>query len=249
MRPIPSTCPWTKCPPNRPSARSGRSRFTRVPAENRPSVVTRNVSGPTSAKKSEPSSNVTVRQTPFTATLTPNVNSVVSGEEMRSRAPPLVVCRSTTSPVDSTRPVNIAFRHHIRSERFLAPFDQIARGKLPAVQKFHSPWSKRSRRRIESDVIDDVFGPGCVVHAGATLQQQRGDAAIAERSQARPDRSVCADDRRSSIFERSPKVIAGGRFSDRQDHDRPSLDCREDASLSRCSQVTVENHANQRQLA
>ena len=35
----PSTCPRTRCPPRRPQNRSGRSRFTRVPARSRPSVV------------------------------------------------------------------------------------------------------------------------------------------------------------------------------------------------------------------
>ena len=70
--PTPSTWPSTKWPPSRPSARSGRSRLTRRPGASAPSVVTRSVSGDDVERaRSARRAAITVRQTPFTAMLSP----------------------------------------------------------------------------------------------------------------------------------------------------------------------------------
>ena len=70
--PTASMCPDTKWPPNRPSAAMARSRFTGLPVCRPPRLLRRRVSCMTSALKWVAPSEVTVRQTPFTAMESPN---------------------------------------------------------------------------------------------------------------------------------------------------------------------------------
>ena len=72
------------CPPKRPSAFIARSRFTGLPEEREPKEVLLNVSGVTSAQKDESEISVTVRHTPFTATLSPQESSFAK-EQFNSR--------------------------------------------------------------------------------------------------------------------------------------------------------------------
>src|SRR5688572_8783981 len=104
--PSPSTCPWTKWPPNRPLAAIARSRFTGCPAVTVPRVVTRAVSGPMSAANPEASRRVTVRHTPFTDTLSPSVRSAAISACISIRRPFAVRAIWPTRPTASMRPVN-----------------------------------------------------------------------------------------------------------------------------------------------
>ena len=69
-------CPLTMCPPNRPSAFIARSRFTSQPDFKPPRLVRLKLSGVTSAVKLSELFEVTVRQVPFTATLSPKTKEL-----------------------------------------------------------------------------------------------------------------------------------------------------------------------------
>ena len=79
--PIASTCPCTKWPPKRLSARSGRSRFTSAPARERSRASSRAPSRGRRRRESRSrSARITVRHTPLTARLSPGVSSGASGD-------------------------------------------------------------------------------------------------------------------------------------------------------------------------
>jgi len=67
---------------------------------------------------------MTVRHTPFTATLSPCESSGAIGAAIRRRKPPLVGLRAISSPTASTSPVNIPFDDDVRTKRLDAPFEQ-----------------------------------------------------------------------------------------------------------------------------
>ena len=69
--PVPSICPDTIWPPNLPSAAIALSRFTISPRPSFPNPERLSVSAITSAQNPSACSLVTVRQTPFTAMLSP----------------------------------------------------------------------------------------------------------------------------------------------------------------------------------
>jgi hypothetical protein len=52
---------------------------------------------------------------------------------------------------------------------------------MATVEKFQPTRSDRPRRYIQPHVVDDVFDPGRFLR-GATLEQERGDTAIARRA-------------------------------------------------------------------
>src|SRR5258706_8537630 len=102
---------------------------------------------------SPPSARITVRQTPFTARLSPGVNSIARGALMRNRLPPLVGLHSTISPTVSMRPVNITLYQDIRTERLHATIDERGRPKSPSVQQREAGRSEHVRRHVEPDQI------------------------------------------------------------------------------------------------
>src|SRR6476660_8709344 len=110
---------------------------------------------------------MTVRQTPLTARLSPGWSSPARAVAMRSRNPPLVVFRSTSSPTASTSPVNIPFDHHVRTERLDAPFGERRYGKRPSRQECDTLGSEHVRCDIEADEVDHAFVPGGRMHRGA----------------------------------------------------------------------------------
>src|SRR5262245_49821994 len=176
----------------RPSPRSGRSRLTSAPGSREPSVVTRSVSGPTSALNASPVCT-TVRQTPLTATLSPSFNSAVSGDRTESDWPPVVDVRAVTSPVASMRPVNIALNQDVRPERHHAPSGERRRRKPAAVEKWHPAGTQHVRRHVEPHKIDHVFLPGSTLQRGAALQQQRADVAFPQALERGAERTVRRD--------------------------------------------------------
>src|SRR6185369_10722154 len=108
MTPVPSVCPWTRCPPSRPPSCTGRSRLTGDPGASPPSPVRRSVSAITSAVKVLSEESVTVRHTPLTAIDSPcPASAVTRGPRTVSRAASASCSTATTSPSSSTIPVNI----------------------------------------------------------------------------------------------------------------------------------------------
>src|SRR5215218_9395337 len=92
-------------PLSRPVGESGRSRLTRDPGRSAPRLVSRSVSGATSALKLSGRSPTAVRHTPFTAILAPSVMSCMTVEH-RTRS---FGAAASTVPSSSIIPVTIAF--------------------------------------------------------------------------------------------------------------------------------------------
>ncbi len=103
-----STCPCTKCPPRRPSAASERSRFTPAPGTRVCRFVRRSVSSRRSNSITPSKARVTVRQHPFTATLSPVATvSEIRGARTPNRAPSAPTLSHSQHPISSTSPVNM----------------------------------------------------------------------------------------------------------------------------------------------
>ena len=109
IRPVPSTWPWTRWPPSRPSSRIGRSRLTGSPARRAPRQLRSRVSRITSAVNVSPSASTTVRQTPLTAIESPCRAPSTTSRPAHASAGRCRRGRSarSTSPSSSTMPVNI----------------------------------------------------------------------------------------------------------------------------------------------
>src|SRR6266850_4628939 len=248
--PMPSTWPCTKCPPRRLSARSGRSRLTAAPCCSEPSVVTRTVSGPTSAWTSPRSERMTVRQTPFTARLSPDDNSPASDVAIRSRTPPAVGLRSTSSPTASTRPVNISFNQRIGTEPQFAAIDELRRIECASAEKRHAARADDARADVNADQVHEVFIPRRRVHFGSALDEQRFDAEIGEALERRPQRRpLDGFDSGAARFERLYQLGAGRGRRRSHDHDRPGGQCREDGRVRRSAQPSIEYDPRQRAFA
>src|SRR5437588_720755 len=100
--------PCTKCPPMRPSAARARSRLTGLSRRN----VFRFVRSSVSSRRSKVSGSrrcaVTVRQQPFTATLSPvRISFAIKGAAICNCVPRSLARIQSTLPTSSTRPVNI----------------------------------------------------------------------------------------------------------------------------------------------
>ena len=92
MVPVASTCPWTKWPPRRASARSGRSRLTSARGE--ATRARSRAAFPERCRRGCPiaSDETAVRQTPLTARLSPATRSGAIAVVTRSRKPAGVGC-------------------------------------------------------------------------------------------------------------------------------------------------------------
>src|SRR6185503_6707769 len=129
-----------------------------------------------SACHSSPSAAVTVRQTPFTATLSPGVNSRDSAVRMRTPYPAGTAAMSLTWPTVSMRPVNIAFDQHIRTELLHSPLDQRRRREFTSLEQRDSILPQPHRGNIELDVVNDSGVPSCGMHRRATFQEHAVNA-------------------------------------------------------------------------
>ena len=128
-RPQASTCPVTICPPKRPPQSIARSRFTFDPGRRLPRDVLRRVSGMTEALK-WPLPGDTVRQTPFTAMLSPSLVPSSTLEAPISRtAPSAPPVTDLTVPVSSIIPVNIC----IPPSRMQSGYCSVYRHHYPAA--------------------------------------------------------------------------------------------------------------------
>src|SRR3954465_2070128 len=163
IAPSPSTWPCTTWPPRRSSARSGSSRFTRVPAPTSPSAEGRSVSRITAPPKPAPSAPTAVRQTPLTATESPSRRSLASADCTRSRTPSAVASRAPTAPRPALRPVNT------RSPLLEARADEDVAGERLARE--------RQRPQRVGDAVD----------AFALERVARGPPAQHERRDEQPD--------------------------------------------------------------
>src|SRR4029079_1920335 len=106
--PVPSTCPWTMCPPRRLLTAAARSRFTWLPTPTPRRLERFKVSPITSALNAPSgSTSTTVRQTPFTAIESPcPASEVTTGPRRTRRAESPSSSLPTISPSSSTIPVN-----------------------------------------------------------------------------------------------------------------------------------------------
>lgn len=124
--PTASMCPDTKCPPNRPSAAMALSRFTGLPACRAPRLLRRNVSCMTSALNWVAPSEVTVRQTPFTAMESPSRVRSSTVRASMDRTAEWAPRRSVlTVPISSTMPVNmVSPRFRLKGKRRILRADR-----------------------------------------------------------------------------------------------------------------------------
>src|SRR5579875_3642417 len=113
--PVPSTWPETRCPPNSSPSFSARSRLTRVPAFQRPSVVRASVSAEACTANQSLPTSMTVRQQPEQAIEAPSGMAAVSGHgaamTRRISCPAAGGMTSRTVPSAVMMPVNIALVH------------------------------------------------------------------------------------------------------------------------------------------
>ena len=107
MRPVPSICPDTRCPPSLLCNVRARSRFTWLPTVSAASEVRLTVSGITSAMKESSESCVTVRHTPLVQMLSPTCVPSSTTDAAISSVTLFTPCLMLfTRPISSTMPVN-----------------------------------------------------------------------------------------------------------------------------------------------
>src|SRR5262245_43809820 len=250
-RPVPSTWPWTKWPPMRPSARIDRSRFTSCDRRNPPSDVTRAVSGPISAWTSPCSARITVRQTPLTATLSPGASSAARPVRSRSRMPALVPLTSATSPTASINPVNIAFDDHVRSPHRDLRIDQRRNRPRQPVEHGHPRRAEHVRRDEELDVVDEILFPCGPVDRRSAFQQDRLDIEGHEPPKhGREPRFVAGHEDGARLLQRAGPLPLGGFGLLRGHYYHGSgRQGREDAGAGWRPQPPVEDDPRERPLA
>ena len=230
------------------SARSGRSRLTTRPASHAPERrhaqrLRRHV-----APKPGVARDVTVRQTPLTAMLSPRRSSAASGvahvEHAARRRP-----ASTRSivPVPSISPVNIPLHQHVVAQSVRDARRRAGRG------------SRQSRRRRTPAPSTCGVRTRCTRSTRPRVEERRLQrrAAFDEqrraRSRAASRRSTAA---RSSAFERprprrpagagacdGVRPLVGRRLRATSHYDRPVGEGREHARRGRHADPPVEDHA------
>ena len=106
--------------------------------------------------------------------------------------------------------------------------DAARRTRTAAAQERHAVRPEHVRRHVQPDEIDEPFVPRRRVQRGPALEQQRCDAALAERCErARrvPSSAATISAPRASSAARAP--ARGRRSGRRHDDDRPGVECRE----------------------
>src|SRR5437588_4056679 len=192
-RPIPSTWPCTKWPPNSLPAVSGRSRFTRVPALISANEVRRSVSEERSAAKISPTISTMVRQQPFTAMLPDTASEAASGPACTRRRLPCTPfssapSRASTRPTCSMIPVNISevsFDGEVRAKVFGVHARKFAHAKRArafarrqARQRTAEP---HQRGRVEqAHFFDEIGLERGLIEERARLEHHTQDIAAAE---------------------------------------------------------------------
>src|SRR5882762_2369296 len=107
---------------------------------------------------------------------------------MRSRNPPLVGLRSTSSPTASTSPVNITLYQHIGTQRLDTTIVQSCRPEWAIEQQPHAVGAQDAWRHVQADEIDQPLVPRRRVNLGAPFEQQRFDPPRAQTFERRPER-------------------------------------------------------------
>src|SRR4029077_8624527 len=173
------------CPPRRPDAFIANSKLTRLPTSNSPSEVTFRVWFIASASKPPASVLVAVRQTPLTATESPEAISEASEVAIRRCAPSEPAATDWTSPTSWISPVNTSplleagRDQHILAHRLC--------GSAQGASAAGRPTAEQDRGDEGAALIDLVgFDESCR-KSGATLEEEAGDAAAAEVGERRID--------------------------------------------------------------
>src|SRR5262245_52901487 len=113
---------------------------------------------------------MTVRHTPLTAMLSPFASSGASSEAMLRRKPPPVALRSTSSPTDSTSPVNITLDQHIRPERLDDRVVERCRPEGAPGQKLDALLAQPVRCDVQADDVYQILIPRRAVQRGPALE-------------------------------------------------------------------------------
>src|SRR6184192_785721 len=175
MRDVQSTWPCTKCPPNRPSARRARSRFTGLSCRNAFRLVRSNVSSRRSNVSLSPRCPLKVRQHPFTATLSPTRSFLAV------RGAPIcnwLLCSlsriALTVPTSSIRPVNIdqllaALNYPVNQQKH-----RQENGKREFYHKTNKTW--RVHSVLLGDRLDHEVGTVADVGRGSEQNRSHGNS-------------------------------------------------------------------------
>src|SRR5579884_3590811 len=181
MRPTPSTWPCITWPPSGSPARSAGSRLTASPTASEARVLRASVSGTASKASVPPSTAVTVRQTPSTATESPIATvGAVAAAETTSRAPSDEASIVSTRPSSFTIPVNTSSRLllvHVRAEQHVAADGlrgQVVQRDRRRERVRPTPPLPRDRRRDEQEqLVDEIRLEKRTRERGSAFEQKR----------------------------------------------------------------------------
>src|SRR5579862_4194755 len=189
--------------------------------------------------------STTVRHTPLTAILSPAANSEASADTITRRSPPGAALRSTISPMDSTRPVNISLNHDVRPKCLDNPLRQPCARRCVSAQKLDAPGAEHVRRDVETHEIDEAFVPRCRVKSCSTFEQEGPDTARTQTGERLAERTVPRDlNLGAGRLEARACRRAGRPRWIRHDDDRAGGPCREHPRRVRRSEAPVEDDAH-----
>src|SRR5919112_2890008 len=183
-RPTPSTCPCTMCPPNLLPADIARSRLTGLPALRPPSAVRLSVSGMAKKVSVLLSTSPTVRQTPFTQTLSPvrTPSDTLPAEMLRRNISPSPI--EETRPTSSTSPVN-TFLLSARVERHgdvIAYFPDFRDRELQRLCHLRSPQRSDHGYALRAEELRRVEQGQLVGEAHTDKSRSRLSTALDEQA-------------------------------------------------------------------
>ena len=135
--------------------------------------------------------STTVRQTPFTATLSPRRRSAAMPLAMRRLKPASIGFTSAISPTDSINPVNITFHEHVGPERHDAAIDERRRStpcprRATARRRLRA--SSAPRTRCTASTSPAFHAAACKRHSA--FEDERHDLPIAKPAERLGQRST-----------------------------------------------------------
>src|SRR2546427_1377750 len=248
---MPSTWPWTKCPPNSLPAVSGRSRLTMASDLSSPNEVRRRVSPERSALKVSSLSAATVRQQPLTAMLLETARNGTTPAARTVRRPPSTPLSSDfTKPRCSMIPVNIgqvSLDCQVRSEAVNGNIFQSAQREAICKRKGHVRASSDSCRIKKEELVHDAGGKGGAVQSAPRFENHAEDIAFSQfakdRFQIRPPAlAVGLKDFDADLFQGARSgILRRLRGQHQSSFLRPFRELR----FQRQAEARIENHAKQ----
>src|SRR5262245_4630115 len=252
--PTPSTWPCTRCPPSRSPSLSERSRLTRVPDRQSPSVVSPSVSGTASTANPAGVTSSTVRQHPEHARLSPTLASrTTSRAAIQKRRPCARSSTRSTVPSSSISPVNTsALQVHDQARVVAESRPRPGRPRDRARERQVEPLApapaaaQHARCGVEHESLDQP-GPEERASEGRPALQQHLVAALAresprERADVHAPAGGGGPPHAHAALHELARVLLG-RFL-RACHDRPARErARVEPEREREPQRRVHDHA------